>query len=287
MSDLEKSASAKEKETLHLKRALESVYTRFRSREESREAEHEVDAQVMASRAIDNLAKKDHEISTLRAEMEELRVQLAAQPKFITEKEFKSQVQPPPPPQHKRFAAVPGPSTRSELPVSSSLLASPLPAHPPLPSIAPTHPGTLPIPSTFPASSSKRSVAQAMPSSPPPPPPPPPPPVSRENVGRGPAPPPPPTPPSAFRISGPTQPQPIQSKKRLKPVFWNKISTSSLASTVWDEGGLGTALDLTDLESTFAIDSAPSSSSPSAIASPKKQGVTTMLNINRANNVGT
>ena len=52
----------------------------------------------MASRAIDSLTRKDEEIAALHSEIEDLKVQLATKPKFITEKDYKSQVAPPPPP---------------------------------------------------------------------------------------------------------------------------------------------------------------------------------------------
>ena len=61
----------KEKEVIYLKRALESVYSRFSRKEESREAE--LDAQVIATRAIDGLAEKDTEILALKAEIDELK----------------------------------------------------------------------------------------------------------------------------------------------------------------------------------------------------------------------
>ncbi len=44
--------------------------------------------------------------------------------------------------------------------------------------------------------------------------------------------------------------------------------------------------DLDDLESTFAIETTPSTSSQVSLMSPKKQNVTTLLDITRANNVG-
>ncbi|KAJ3532310.1 hypothetical protein NM688_g7443 [Phlebia brevispora] len=89
ITDLETSVAVKDKEVVYLKRALESVYSRFRSREESREAEF--DAQSIASRAIESLTQKDEEIDRLTVLVEELRKELAAKPKFITEKEYKHQ----------------------------------------------------------------------------------------------------------------------------------------------------------------------------------------------------
>lgn len=92
---------------LYLKRALESVYSRFRSRGESRDTES--DAQVMAKHALEGLAQRDEEIESLRASIEGLKKELAAKPKFITEKDYKQQFAPPPPP--------PPPSTK---PVSAT-----------------------------------------------------------------------------------------------------------------------------------------------------------------------
>lgn len=75
---------------------MESVYSRFRSREENRETES--DAQLMATRALEGLAERDREIESLKATIETLRQELAVKPKFITEKDYKQQVAPPPPP---------------------------------------------------------------------------------------------------------------------------------------------------------------------------------------------
>lgn len=96
VGDLESSVGIKNKEVLYLKRALESVYSRFRSREESRDTES--DAQLMAKRALDGLAEKDEEIELLKATIEKLKQDLAVKPKFITEKDYKQKVAPPPPP---------------------------------------------------------------------------------------------------------------------------------------------------------------------------------------------
>ncbi|KAH9077002.1 armadillo-type protein, partial [Lactarius deliciosus] len=98
IADLESTNAQKEKELLYLKRALESVYSRFRSREESKEADTDVDAALLAERAIENMSQKEKMIATLKTEIDDLKVQLAAKPKFITEKDFKVRVAPPPPP---------------------------------------------------------------------------------------------------------------------------------------------------------------------------------------------
>src|SRR5882762_2549155 len=96
----------KDKELLYLKRSLESVYSRFRSRQESREAE--VDAQFIATRTIEELTQKDDEISQLRAQMEDLRNKLAAKPKVVTERDYKPRAKPPaPPPKPQRAVTLP------------------------------------------------------------------------------------------------------------------------------------------------------------------------------------
>ena len=71
IGDLEATVGFKDKEVVYLKRALESVYSRFRSREESREAE--VDAELIANRAIESITEKDEEISRLNLLVEDLR----------------------------------------------------------------------------------------------------------------------------------------------------------------------------------------------------------------------
>jgi hypothetical protein len=71
----------------------------------------------------------------------------------------------------------------------------------------------------------------------------------------------------------------------MKPFFWNKLNNAPTAmATVWNDLPSHIQLDLSDLESTFIIDDAPST--PSQLLSPKKQTVTTLLDITRANNVG-
>ncbi|KAF8827104.1 hypothetical protein HHX47_DHR5001082 [Lentinula edodes] len=115
----------------------------------------------------------------------------------------------------------------------------------------------------------------------PPPPPPPPTPVS----GRGPPPPPPP-PPTAFRMPARKPSKPV---KRLKPFFWTKLASSALESSIWQETTSESQFDLTDLEATFAIDNTPGAGTGTASQIPlspsKKQAVTTLLDITRANNI--
>ncbi|PPQ71093.1 hypothetical protein CVT24_009844, partial [Panaeolus cyanescens] len=96
--DLEGSLGMKEKEIVYLKRALESVYTRFMSREEARDGfkAAEMDAELIANRAIERLGQKESQISSLNSQILELKAQLAAKPK--NEQEFKAKKSPPPPP---------------------------------------------------------------------------------------------------------------------------------------------------------------------------------------------
>ncbi|KAJ7167544.1 armadillo-type protein [Mycena filopes] len=126
--ELQSTVGIKDKEIIFLKRAMESVYTRFSSREELREEhrEAEMDAAHMASRAIESLGRKDDEIASLCLEVADLKAKLAAKPK--TEKEFKTRSAPPPPPptKMKRSSTVPA---NSSVPMS----APPPPPPPPPP----------------------------------------------------------------------------------------------------------------------------------------------------------
>jgi diaphanous 1 len=109
-TELEVALASKVKETLYLKRALESVYSRFSSNVQARAIEpqgkeSEIDAELIANRTIDSLVKKDEEITSLKAQitglteqMENLKVSTSAAPTPASEKEFKSMVAPPPPP---------------------------------------------------------------------------------------------------------------------------------------------------------------------------------------------
>ncbi|KAH7922962.1 FH2-domain-containing protein [Leucogyrophana mollusca] len=72
--------------------------------------------------------------------------------------------------------------------------------------------------------------------------------------------------------------------KRLKPFFWNKLNNTDVTSTVWSESSVDAEFVMEDLEATFTIDNTPST--PSQITSPtRKQNVTTLLDITRANNI--
>ncbi|PPQ68279.1 hypothetical protein CVT26_006195 [Gymnopilus dilepis] len=69
----------------------------------------------------------------------------------------------------------------------------------------------------------------------------------------------------------------------MKPFFWNKINNPNGTATVWNDLPVDVQVDFSDLESTFVIDTA--ASAPSQLLSPKKQNVTTLLDITRANNI--
>lgn len=77
-----------------------------------------------------------------------------------------------------------------------------------------------------------------------------------------------------------------KSNKRLKPFFWNKLNAPTLPTTVWGEIAGEFTFDMEDLESTFAIENSASTTSQMSVTSPKKQNVTTLLDITRANNIG-
>jgi hypothetical protein len=74
-----------------------------------------------------------------------------------------------------------------------------------------------------------------------------------------------------------------RTPKKLKPFFWKKINPPSTA-TVWHDLPLDIQIDLSDLESTFVVHKTPTTHSH---LSQKKHNVTTVLDITRANNIGT
>ena len=80
-------------------------------------------------------------------------------------------------------------------------------------------------------------------------------------------------------------PKITRPKNRLKPFFWTKLTGPATASTVWNETASEFTIDLSDLESAFSIDDQANKSQLS-VSAPKKQNVTTLLDITRANNVG-
>ncbi|KIY49480.1 hypothetical protein FISHEDRAFT_65448 [Fistulina hepatica ATCC 64428] len=223
----EASLGIKDKEILYLKRALESVYTRFTSREENREQRPSLDAEAIASDAIRRLQQKDDQIVGLTSEAEELKseiqqlksqmgdlsTKLASRP--MTEQEFKVRSPPPPPPvPKKREMSSVVVSDASGLPVSprsprmqprtslpSSLLSTLLP--------------TSQTPSADPSSMSSMGPESLL--SPPPPPPPPPP--------LAPQPPPSPPPPPTVSFS-------VASSAALPPSSFPSLSISSHTSSI-------------------------------------------------------
>ncbi|THH10298.1 hypothetical protein EW146_g8409 [Bondarzewia mesenterica] len=73
----------------------------------------------------------------------------------------------------------------------------------------------------------------------------------------------------------------------LRPFFWNKLQPASLASTVWSDVSSSSVpfFAMDDLESTFTMDNAASPLSPVSNTPARKQSVTTLLDITRANHV--
>ncbi|KAG8807054.1 hypothetical protein FRC17_004673, partial [Serendipita sp. 399] len=105
-AELDEALTAKNKEITYLKRALESVYSRFQASAPPENVpiqDKDVDVQMMASHTIEGLTKKEEEIRLLNAKVNELQAELVAKgasPLDATtlEKEFKARVAPPPPP---------------------------------------------------------------------------------------------------------------------------------------------------------------------------------------------
>ncbi|CAE6539850.1 unnamed protein product [Rhizoctonia solani] len=93
--------------------------------------------------------------------------------------------------------------------------------------------------------------------------------------------------PSAWKASKRTSASAPPPSKKLKPFFWDKVSTAGGVQTVWGQlGMMGGQVDLTDLEDVFTLDQAPPKPvSTSNTTKNKPQQVTTMLDITRANNV--
>ena len=87
-----------------------------------------------------------------------------------------------------------------------------------------------------------------------------------------------------------TKKRPISAarQKRLRPFFWNKLSATSLDSTIWNDIDHTVHFDLNDLEGTFTLDANAGNvkAAPAPKLSQKKQNVVTLLDINRANHIG-
>jgi hypothetical protein len=74
--------------------------------------------------------------------------------------------------------------------------------------------------------------------------------------------------------------------KRLKPFFWNKLANLAVTPTVWNEAVPNITFDMDEVEKTFTIDNSSLAQSQILKSPSKKQNVTTLLDITRANNVG-
>ncbi|KAG8953015.1 hypothetical protein FRC00_006501, partial [Tulasnella sp. 408] len=330
LNDAEAALSIRNKELVYLKRALESVYSRFHSNAEPEKRNSEVDAQQIAAQAIQSLTTKDEEIKALKVDIESLKLELTAlkevQSKYSDEKAFKARVAPPPPPPRSRSTAD---STETQ---SSSTAPTPAPGPPPPPPPPPPPTGAVsalasiggiqpmrpppppPPPPSELSDTSPREIGESSAGSPPPPPPPPPippPPSIAVTPSFGAPPPPPPPPPPGISAPPPPPPPPgnfgppppppppgllpgstprplriVQPSKRLKPFFWNKLGAPTVASTVWAEldGGYA-AIDMKDLEEAFSLTTSKPSSQPTSPTQTKKQAVSSLLDITRAQNI--
>ncbi|KAL1738092.1 Formin, FH2 domain-containing protein [Schizophyllum fasciatum] len=86
---------------------------------------------------------------------------------------------------------------------------------------------------------------------------------------------------------------PAAPRVKTRQFYWEKLPAFAVSSTVWGElssGGNGQVavnLDMGDLVATFAMDNAPgATASTMQVTSPtRKQSVTTLLDITRANNI--
>ncbi|PVF96346.1 FH2-domain-containing protein [Serendipita vermifera] len=180
--ELESTIATKIKEVTYLKRALESVYSRFHANTSERTGQDEgrnveVDVQAMANHTIEGLSKKEEEIKLLSKTVDDLRAQLnvlQATPLETTalEKQFKARVPPPPPPSSKpkKNPTIVVPAT----PVTSSQTQ---PIETPVTNVPSTEPpptsdmDSIPIPPPPPRSmvTSFKDAASDIPLAPPPP----------------------------------------------------------------------------------------------------------------------
>ncbi|KIK96072.1 hypothetical protein PAXRUDRAFT_32637 [Paxillus rubicundulus Ve08.2h10] len=322
IGEMGSSLSHKDKEILYLKRALESIYTRFHVQEGGNS--NDMDAQLITGRIMERLVSRDDEIVTLKAQVADLKLSLAEKSALLSEQEFKAQNAPPPPPLADRRkvtgskgSQVESPQKAESLTSSGSLHGTPRPLVPPPPPPPPPPPlaspalqprdistplstdvvadSVLPIP-TLPLLSFSQDLSSLYsPALPHPPPPPPPLPLLSNSGNYGPHPPPPPPPPPVAGGNVPSPPPSLgaATKKqamvkppgpRLKPFFWNKLGSNSIESTMWSEPCSDSEFDTDDLDAIFAIDSAPQTQSQ-MFGPSRKQNVTTLLDITRANNI--
>ncbi|KAF9506490.1 hypothetical protein BS47DRAFT_1399443 [Hydnum rufescens UP504] len=301
----------KSEEIAFLKRALESVHARLRPSEpdNANDEPPEHDAEVMVSQTIEGLRKKDQEIQDLQGPPTSNALHEA-------ERKFKARVPPPPPPP---------PVTKTDQPADQPMIFfGPCTicikwefilddASSPLPPLTLHHPPPPPPP---PPRSAGDTPARLV--SPPPPGPPLPPPfvvsLGFVHLPTLPSPPPPPPPPLLHGTSPLSPPptgllpktsRPLHTDKKLKvdvslqasdsllnitiqPFFWNKVALPSSTSNVWTDLNQTTSLnlDMQELENTFSMDKvAPQSPSRLSATGSRRQSVTTVLDITRANNV--
>ncbi|KAJ7591544.1 hypothetical protein C8J56DRAFT_1003980 [Mycena floridula] len=275
-AELTNTCEIKEKEIIYLKRAMESVYTRFISREETREEirQSNMDAELIATKSIESLSRKDDEIASLCIEVSELKA------KAQCEAEEREGIQSFALHLHRRLLH----QDERQLLLSAASqhcrrVLQLLPrrrlhhrrrhqeAHQ---SSRHHHQGPRRRRHPPPPGPSKLSAG------PPPPPPPPAPPSGARGV---PGPPPPPPPPG----SGPPPPPapsstsfvaPKKSGPKLKPL----VSSSS----VWAEAP-SVNLDLGDLEVTFSINNRPAQTEKK---SATKQAVLSLVTHTRATAIG-
>ena len=129
---MDNALSNKDKEMANVKRALESVYSRFH---EEAEKTNDMDVQLVISRTLEKLSEREQEVVALRAEVQALKQSLAGRSK---EQEFKVKNPPPPPPPAERRKVTVSKGNKIELPatmesVDSCEEASPPPPPPPPP----------------------------------------------------------------------------------------------------------------------------------------------------------
>ncbi|KAI5476137.1 hypothetical protein MNV49_000407 [Pseudohyphozyma bogoriensis] len=107
ISELEATVETRDKEIKYLKRVLEAVYSRFHEKStastttdpatsSARPLEATLDPDVMATRSIEALAKKEEEIASLKSELAAAKAESAA--RLRLPKAFARQAPPPPPP---------------------------------------------------------------------------------------------------------------------------------------------------------------------------------------------
>ena len=101
-------------------------------------------------------------------------------------------------------------------------------------------------------------------------------------------PPPPPPPAPGAPLIHSSRPRSKVPMRRLKPFFWTKIGPTNTPNTVWDElskSTEGVPIDMKELEDKFALDSSSHKLHGSFHSSSPKANVSTVLDVNRSQNV--